>query len=54
MVTGDKQASSGGVQAHINSLRRAVIGALLALAVLTIAASPAAAASQDGTSNTIQ
>lgn len=54
MITGNEHASYDGARLHINSLRRAVIGAVLALALLAAVASPAAALSKDGTSNTIE
>lgn len=54
MITGNEHASYDGARLHINSLRRAVIGAVLALALLAAAASPAAALSKDGTSNTVE
>jgi hypothetical protein len=49
MVAGNERASYAGARPHINSLRRAMIGAVVALALLTVAVSRAAAASQDGT-----
>ena len=54
MITGNEHASYNGARLHINSLRRAVIGAVLSLALLAAAASPAAAQPKDGTSNTIE
>jgi hypothetical protein len=51
MATG---TSHHGSRRHIRHLRRAAIGIVVAAATMGVAAIPASAASQDGTSNTIQ
>ena len=54
MIAGNGGASYTGARRHIVSLCRAAIGMVVALALLTVAVGSAAAASQDGTSNTVQ
>lgn len=54
MIATKEQPSYDGARLHINSLRHAVIGAVLAFALVAAAAGPAAALSKDGTSNTIE
>ena len=46
--------SQRGSRRLTSGLRRAAIGTVVALATIGVAAIPASAASQDGTSNTIQ
>ena len=46
--------SQHGSRRHTRGPRRAAIGIVVALATMGVAAIPASAASQDGTSNTIQ
>jgi hypothetical protein len=53
MATGNDRTSQTS-RGHVHALRRAVIGVAAALALTGVAAIPASAASQDGTSNTIQ
>jgi len=51
MATGNSHRASRRLT---SGLRRAAIGTVVALATIGVAAIPASAASQDGTSNTIQ
>jgi hypothetical protein len=63
MFTGEQRTSSCSGRRCVKSIRRAAVGAVVAIAcpilavspaAAAVAQSPAAAASQDGTSNTIQ
>lgn len=54
MITVNERASHRTTRLHGNALRAAAVAAAAALALMLVAASPAFATSQDGTSNTIQ
>jgi hypothetical protein len=54
MATGHEHTTHRGSRRHNRLLRRTPFGIVVALAAMGLAAIPASAASQDGTSNTIQ